>query len=50
MANDLDLVKPGSLYYYVANHELYVLRTYNHEGMLIYSKVSTIMSIILAIN
>ena len=50
MVNDLDIAIPRSQYYYVASHKLYVLRTYNHEGMLIYSKISTLMSIIVAIH
>ena len=45
MANDLDLAIPRSMYYYVASHKLHVLRTYNHEDMLIDSKISTLMSI-----
>ena len=43
MANDLDLAIPRSMYHYVASHKLHVLRTYNHDDMLI-------DSIILAIN
>ena len=45
MANDLALAIPRSMYYYVASHELHVLRTYNHDDMLTYSKISTLMSI-----
>ena len=50
MANDLAIAIPRSLYYDVASHKRYVLRTYNHEDMLIYSKISTLMSIFIAIN
>ena len=49
MANDLDFAIPRSLYYYVASHKLDDIRTYNHEDMLIYSKIITLMIIILAI-
>ena len=48
--NDLDHAIPRSLYYYLASPRLYVLRTYKHEDMLIYSKISTLMSLILAVN
>ena len=50
MANDLDFAIPRSLYYFVPCHKLYMLRTYNHEDMLICSKMCTLMSIILAMN
>ena len=52
MANDIDLAIPRSMYYYVvshklhvASHKLHVLRTFNHDDMLIDSKISTLMSI-----
>ena len=45
MVNDLGLAIPRSMYYYVASHRLHVLRTYNHDDMLIDSKISTLMSI-----
>ena len=37
-------------FYPVINYIYYMLRTNNHEDMLIYSKISTLMSIILAMN
>ena len=50
MANDLDLALPRSLYYYVPVINYIMLRTYNQEDMLIYSKISTLVSIIVAIH
>ena len=50
MVNDLDFAMPRSLYYFVPCHKLYMLRTYNHEDMLIYRQINTLMSIILAMN
>ena len=45
MANDIDLAIPRQSYYYVPCHKIYMLRTYNHEDMLIYIQMSTLMTI-----
>ena len=50
MLNDLDLVSPMSLRYFVASHKKFAFRTYNRNlGIFIYNEINEIMSIILAV-